>query len=130
MKGRLCNKPELDLGHSLAYVIVASGFQVLHLILARSLEGRQGGSLLPGEGLESQVLVGLELEVRLLPSLDRGFPASEMLRHSLSVQVRARALGEGRLDVPQVSRGWPPTANKFRKYQFYTVITNAVSEEC
>lgn len=75
MKGRLCNKPELDLGHSLAYVIMASGFQVLHLILARSLEGRQGGSLLPGEGLELQVLVGLELEVRLLPLTGPGLPS-------------------------------------------------------
>lgn len=49
------------------------------------------------------------------PSLDQGCPASETLRHSLSVQVRAGALGEGRLDVSQVSKGWPPIANKFRK---------------
>lgn len=67
MKGRLCNNPELDLGHSSAYVIVASGFQVLHLILARALEGR-----LPGEGPESQVSVGLELEVSLLPLTGQG----------------------------------------------------------
>lgn len=74
MKGRLCNNPELDLGHSSACVIVASGFQVLHLILARALEGRQGGSLLPGEGPESQVSVGLELEVSLMPLSGQGLP--------------------------------------------------------
>lgn len=90
MKGRLCNKQELDLGHSLAYVIVASGFQVLHLILARALEGRQGGSLLPGEGPELRVLVGLELEVRLLPLSGPGLPG---LR---DVETQSLCSSEGR----------------------------------
>lgn len=52
--------------------------------------------------------VGLELEVRLLPSLGPGLFGLRDVEDTVSVQVRAGALGEGRLDVPQVSKGGLP----------------------